>query len=184
MQHYLQTYGYFAVAVWAAIGGEEGVIVSALLAAAGQLSLPWVIVASALGGSFGDQIYFYLARSQGTRILQRSARIRAVYPTAEKLVTRYGARVVLASRFLVGLRIATSAACGLFRMAPSRYTILNLVSAFIWASFYGLLAYHVGPAIRRLVPGPRSPVFWIVLLLLGVTAYGVRMWVRRKVARH
>ncbi len=182
MDYYIRTYGYLGVAAWAAIGGEEGVIVSAFLAAAGYFSLPGVILASALGGSLGDQIYFYLARQHGERILNRSERIRRVFPRARKLLQKYGAAVVLASRFMAGLRIAIATVCGLFKMPAIKYSVLNLVSALLWSSFYGLLAYHLGPAIRSRMPSVRSPQFWGVVLAIGGVILVLRLWLRKKVA--
>lgn len=182
MDYYIRTYGYLGVVAWTAIGGEEGVLVSAFLAAAGYFSLPGVILASALGGSLGDQIYFYLARQHGERILNRSERIRRVFPRAQKLLERYGAAVVLASRFMAGLRIAISTVCGLFKMSPIKYSVLNLVSALLWSSFYGLLAYHLGPALRSRMPSVRSPQFWAAVLAIGGAVLLLRLWLRKKVA--
>lgn len=157
-------------------------LVSAFLAAAGYFSLPGIIVASALGGALGDQIYFYLARHHGERLLNRSERLRKLFPRAQLLLQEYGAAVVLASRFIVGLRIAISTVCGIFRMAPLKYSALNLVSALLWASFYGTLAYHVGPAIRSRLPSPRSPLFWGFLLSLAGVVIIVRLWIRKRLA--
>ena len=183
MEYYIRTYGYVGVAAWAAIGGEEGILVSAFLAAAGYFSLPGVILASAVGGSLGDQIYFYLARKHGGLLLTRSERLRRVYPRAEKLLQKYGAAVVLASRFMAGLRIAIATVCGLFKMPPVKYSVLNFVSALVWSSFYGLLAYHLGPALRSRMPSVRSPQFWAVVLAIGGAALLLRLWLRKKVAQ-
>jgi membrane protein DedA with SNARE-associated domain len=139
-------------------------------------------VASALGGALGDQIYFYLARHHGERMLRRSERLRKLFPRAQKLLQKYGTAVVLASRFIAGMRIAIATVCGIFQMAPLKYSTLNLLSALFWASFYGTLAYHLGPAIRSRLPSPRSPWFWGFLLSLACVVIIVRLWIRKRLA--
>src|SRR5437764_14075852 len=112
--HYVSQYGYLGIILWTFLGAEEGVIVSGILASRGYFSLPLVILSCAIGGSIGDQIYFYAAWKYGPRILEKFERVRRHYPRAELLMKKYGASVVLASRFLAGLRIDVSVACGFF----------------------------------------------------------------------
>src|SRR5207244_8417743 len=126
----------------------ECVILSGILASQGYFSLPGVILACALGGSLGDQIYFYLAWKYGPKILEKFERIRRHYPYAHMLMTRYGALVVLASRFLAGIRIAVSVACGMFKMPRLKYSLLNFASALLWSSLFASLAFRLGRALE------------------------------------
>src|ERR1041385_7701624 len=132
MEYYIRTYGYLGIIIWTIIGGEEGVIVSGILASQGYLELPGVILASALGGSLGDQIYFYASRRYGRRLLEKSERAKATYPRAVRLIEKYGAAVVLASRFMAGLRITIPIVCGALRMPALKYSTLSLLSGLLW----------------------------------------------------
>jgi len=49
------------------------------------------------------------------------------------------ALIILAGRFLPGLRTAIPAACAVANVAPHKFSALNLVSAFAWASTIMLL---------------------------------------------
>lgn len=135
----IRAYGYWGVFLWAILGGEESVLMATWFVQKGLLTLPGVLVASALGGAVGDQIFFHLARRYGYSRLCRSA---GAYERARAWIARYGARIVLASRFLAGLRIAIPLACGALGMSPLTFSLLNLLSAFCWALFYtGILTW-------------------------------------------
>ncbi len=91
-----------------------------------------MLASGALGGAAGDQIWFYLLRGR-IHWLDR-------YPKLGKYRDRVIARVhanetglVLASRFLPGLRTAIPIACAYAGTKPLKFSALNLVSAFAWA---------------------------------------------------
>lgn len=143
-----------------------------------------MVLASALGGALGDQVYFYLARAYGRRLLDRSSRLRRLYPRAEQWVEKYGWAVACVSRFLVGLRITVATACGIFRMPPVRYSMLNLAGAFVWASIFTTAGYTWGKALESTTRHSGRP-YWIAAgLLLGglVVVFWLRFQRRRTLA--
>jgi membrane protein DedA with SNARE-associated domain len=168
LESYIRGYGYFGVFLWAALGGEEGIVVAVWMVKKGLLNLPGVIVASALGGAVGDHVYFYLARHYGWMRLRRSARFQRALERAHALVARYGPSAVVASRFLIGLRITIPVVCGAAGMSPLTYSALNLVSAFFWAWFYGLALTSVWSASlssRLWIGGAIVTAFVLILVL-------------------
>ncbi len=76
--------------------------------------------------------------------------------------------MLLASRFLPGLRVAVSVACAYAKVNPIKFSVLNLVSAFAWASGIMLLVARLGPkALTALgVSGWWGPIVPAVLVLL------------------
>lgn len=181
LEHYLRTYGYLGIIVWAFLGAEECVIISGALAGEGFFTLPGVILASAIGGALGDQVYFYPAYKYGELILKKSDRLRRAYPKAKRLVQKYGAAVVLASRFLAGLRITVSVVCGIFRIPPVKYSVLNFISALLWASLYGTLAYYSWRALGGRITSLPSRWLWAAgLLLVGLSiGWRTQFWRKR-----
>lgn len=55
--------------------------------------------------------------------------------------------MALSSRFLPGLRIAIPAACAYADMPALRFSVLNLISAFAWASAIMGVAVWGGPSV-------------------------------------
>jgi membrane protein DedA with SNARE-associated domain len=158
--HYVRDYGYPVIVLWCFVGAEEGVLAGGLAASHGLLNPLGVVLASALGGALGDQVYFYLARAYGRRLLDRSSKLRRFYPRAEGLVRKYGWAVAGLSRFLVGLRITVATACGIFRMPPIKYSMLNLAGALVWASIFTAAGYSWGRALETTTHHPGRP-YWI-----------------------
>jgi membrane protein DedA with SNARE-associated domain len=180
MEDFLIRYGYMALLVATFFGGEEGVILGGFLARAGYFNLFWTAVIAAIGGSLGDQFYFRLARSRGLAWVQKSKRLSRNYPKAITLVERYGTWIVLCSRFLAGLRITIPIVCALSKMPPYRYTMMNLLSAALWATTFSVGAYYVGPAIFRWLKLARSGWYWV---LAGLALVGVLWYLRRRYRR-
>ena len=144
----LPKYGYLAILLAAFWEGEVVLIAAGTLCGAGYLDWRLTILAAAVGGSAGDQIYFYAAHERAARAIQKSKRLSRWYPKISKLVLRHGTVAVLLSRFAAGLRITIPIVCATAGMPAKKYSVLSLLSAFAWASFWVALAYHVGTRIH------------------------------------
>jgi membrane protein DedA with SNARE-associated domain len=143
----LPKYGYFAILIAAFWEGEACLIAAGALCGAGYLDWRLTILAAALGGSAGDQIYFYAAHERAARLVQKSERLRRWYPRVSAFVLRHGTLAVLLSRFAAGLRITIPLVCATARMPPRKYSTLNLISAFAWASAWVAISYQFGARI-------------------------------------
>jgi len=102
---------YAAVFVAAIIEGEVMFIAASVLVAAGKLNAIEVMTFGALGAATGDQLYFYAFRGRIAGWLTRSRTIAARHAAIVSRVRRHQSLMVLAIRFLPGLRIAITAAC-------------------------------------------------------------------------
>lgn len=140
----LPEYGYFAVLIAAFWEGEAVLIAAGTLCGAGYLDWRLTILAAAIGGSAGDQIYFYAAHQRAARLVQKSKRLQKWYPRVSKFVLRHGTIAVLLSRFAAGLRITIPLVCATAAMPPRKYSSLNLLSAFCWASVWVAVSYQFG----------------------------------------
>ena len=147
---WLPKYGYFAILLAAFWEGEAVLIAAGALCGAGLLDWRWTILAAAVGGSAGDQIYFYLAHERGARLVQKSKRLSRVYPKVQGFVLRHGTWAVLLSRFAAGLRITIPLVCATMRMPAKKYSMLNLLSGFAWASMWVAISYQFGARLPSL----------------------------------
>jgi membrane protein DedA with SNARE-associated domain len=125
---------YLAVFVATVIEGEVVFVAATVLVQTGHLEALGVFVAAALGGSVGDQLYFYALRGRLRHWLDR-------FPTWSRRRDRIIARVrehasamILLCRFLPGLRVAIPAACAYAEVAPTRFSLLSLLSSLAWAA--------------------------------------------------
>jgi len=140
----LPKYGYFAILIAAFWEGEAVLIAAGTLCGAGYLDWRLTVLAAAMGGAAGDQIYFYAAHERAARLIQKSERLRRWYPRVSRFVLRHGTVAVLLSRFAAGLRITIPLVCATAAMPPRKYSTLNLLSAFAWASVWVAISYQFG----------------------------------------
>ena len=140
----LPKYGYFAILFAAFWEGEAVLIAAGTLCGAGYLDWRLTVLAATIGGAAGDQVYFYAAHERAARLIQKSKRLRRWYPRVSRFVLRHGTVAVLLSRFAAGLRITIPLVCATAAMPPKKYSALNLLSAFAWASTWVAISYQLG----------------------------------------
>jgi len=136
---------YYGVLIAAMVEGEIAYIGAATLVAQGLLNPVGVLVSGAVGAAIGDQAYFYAFRGRLPRWLARypSQQQRAALLVDQ--VRRHDSLMVLLIRFAPGLRIAIAAACALADVSPRKFSVLNLLSAFVWATALLALVGWFGP---------------------------------------
>ena len=159
---------YLVVLVAAAVEGEVIFVSSCVLVGQGKLSATGVLLAAAIGGSLGDQLFFYALRGRLRKWLGRFRRVAERQRPLVAYVSRHSSGMILASRFLPGLRIAIPAACAYVGISPLKFTLLSLTSGFAWATSLILLVSYLGPrALAWLGFGPWFRSLVPVALVLG-----------------
>jgi membrane protein DedA with SNARE-associated domain len=123
---------YLVIVCFAVIEGE--IYYSKVCADAMSGTLNWVAVwcAGAIGGSFGDQVWFYALRGR-LHSLDRFPTLGKYRDAVSARVHSHEALMVLSGRFLPGLRTAIPVACAYADVRPLKFSALNLVSGFAWA---------------------------------------------------
>ena len=123
---------YLSIYLAAIIEGEVYYSTVCARAMQGALWWPAVLACGALGGATGDQLWFYVLRGR-IHWLDRFPRLRKYHDRVIHHVHAHETGLVLASRFLPGLRTAIPVACAYAGMRPLKFSVLNLISAFAWA---------------------------------------------------
>ena len=137
---------YIVVFVAAVLEGEVVFVTASILVGRGELNALGVLIAGALGGSAGDQFWYYALRGRLQRWLERFPRIAKHQRAVAARVARNSTIMVLACRFLPGLRVAIPAACAYGGVPPLKFSSLNLISGLAWASVIMTTVAWGGPA--------------------------------------
>src|SRR2546427_2149942 len=176
-QHFLATYGYWAVFFFVAIEsigipfpGETMLLVAAIDAGrTHQLSIVLVIIVATCGAIIGDNIGFWIGREGGYRVLRRYGRYIGFDERKLKvgiyLFRQHGGKVVFFGRFVAVLRAWAAFLAGVNRMHWSRFLVFNALGGFVWATLYGLGGYWLGKNIDRLV-GPVGTVTFVLAAII------------------
>jgi membrane protein DedA with SNARE-associated domain len=132
------TLAYLIIVAAAILEGEIYYSKVCADAVSGRLNWVGVWLAGALGGSAGDQIWFYALRGR-IHWIDRFPRLARHRDTVSARVHSHETPIVLASRFLPGLRVAIPVACAYAGTRPLKFTLLNMASALGWAGSILLL---------------------------------------------
>lgn len=178
----IQNYGYVAVAVGTFLEGETVLLLVGAAANLGHLSLPVVIFIATLASFAGDQFFFYVGRSHGSKLVARMPSLQPRITRAFALLERHHILVILSIRFLYGLRIAGPIAIGMSKVSWVRFLVLNLIGAMVWAIVIASIGYWGRQAFAPLLAMFDADEAWA----LGVILLSAVIWMvlrRRHIAR-
>ena len=151
------------------VPSESVVITAGVVASAGDMSLPLVIVCAALGAIAGDNICYGLGSWLGeTRVkrLFHGDESRRAFDWAEHQLKVRGFYLIIVARFVPGGRTAVTFSCGYLRaMRWRRFIVADVIAGVLWASYAALLGYLGGTQFEE------AP--WKGLLFAFAVAIGV-----------
>jgi membrane protein DedA with SNARE-associated domain len=126
-------YPYVGILISAAVEGEVVYAAAVVLASLGRLNPVAVLISGSVGGWAGDQFWFYAARGRLSSWLNRFSNIARRRRAIQERMHRHATKLILALRFLPGLRIAIPLACAYARVPAIQFSGLSFVSALAWA---------------------------------------------------
>lgn len=175
LQQAISDYGYWALFVGTFMEGETTFLLGGVMARQGFLDPVKVALAALAGGFLGDQFFFLLGRWRGAWVLNRFPKLARKAAMVRRRVRRHATPLVLLSRFLVGFRMVVPLACGISRVQPWRFVLLNLVSALAWTVVFAGLGYSAGGwLVNRLetIQGLGHLAVLVAAVFLAVLAVG------------
>jgi membrane-associated protein len=166
--------------VFPVIPSEASVITAGVLAGRGDLILPLVILAGALGAILGDNISYGIGRFAGRWVTQTffSGERKKRLDWAQRNLDERGGYLIVIGRFIPGGRTAITLGAGLLGMPWRRFLAFDVVAGFVWASYAALLGYFGGRTFQD------EP--WKGLILAFAVAFGVVVaveitrWLRKR----
>jgi len=169
----VQTWGYPVVFLGTLLEGETVLLLAGLAAQAGYLELPWVIVTAWAGAVTGEQIWFFVGRRHGERLLERFPRLKPGAARMRALLGRYHLPVILSLRFLYGLRTVGPIALGTSPVPWARFTALDFAAAVVWAIAVASVGYAFGQVLALWLGDLKRIEHWVALVVI---AAGAALW--------
>jgi membrane protein DedA with SNARE-associated domain len=130
--------------------GESVLLGAVVLAGAGHLSLPLVVLLAIAGAILGDCLGYVIGRRGGRLLLLKPgpfvARRHRMLHGAERFFARYGAPAVFLSRWVPCARYLTPLTAGAAEMAWHRFLFFNVTGGIVWVASLAAVATHFGPA--------------------------------------
>lgn len=144
-------YGYYILFIWSVMEGELGLVMAGILSYTGDMNIFYAILVAGLGGFTGDQIFFYIGRFNRNYVQKKFVKHRRKFALATILLNRYGWYIIFIQRYMYGLRTIIPITIGTTKICWKKFAIINLISAFIWASITIVLAYWFGDYLLTLL---------------------------------
>ncbi|MBI5814343.1 MAG: DedA family protein [Nitrospinae bacterium] len=180
LQYFVENYGYVAILVGTFFEGETILVLGGIAAHIGYLELTPVIAAAFFGSTFGDQLFFFIGRRWGNRLLAKLPTWKVRMDKVHERMEKWHSWIILAFRFWYGLRNVTPFALGMSNVKTSLFIVLNIIGAFIWAVTVAWGGYILGEAVEKVIG---SIKFYEIMFLVGVAALGLIVWISVNVYR-
>jgi membrane protein DedA with SNARE-associated domain len=152
-------------------------------------SIALVIIIGTLAELAGSYLSYYVGRIGGRPMVNKLGRYvlvtEADVDRAERFLVGRGTWAIPVARMLPFIRAFTSLVCGLVRVPPMRFGILNVIGTVIYATALSLLGYNLGSAWtsnKGLTDATYGIVVVVVLILVGGIFYRWRQFRREGLA--
>jgi membrane protein DedA with SNARE-associated domain len=179
---YPSTYlGLFAFMVLTGCGlplpEEVAIVLAGVLSSQGKLHWGLAFAACLAGAIVGDIIMYAIGFYGGRRLLSRRPRLAKLLgakreASFEEAIERHAFKVLLLSRFMVGVRGPVYLAAGIVRLPFRVYFLCDLVAATLVVGFFFSLSYAFGDPVIRWIRGFEFGFTVVVVLaILAVVGY-------------
>jgi membrane protein DedA with SNARE-associated domain len=189
----LDNYGYLAVAGFVLledfgvpVPGETILILGAVYAGTGRLNIFLVGLIGFLAAVAGDNIGFAIGHVGGRRLIDRYGRYILLTPERVDKATgffeRHGGKIVVAARFIEGLRQANGIIAGMTGMHWAKFLGFNALGAALWVGVWTAIGYFSGNHIDTIyAAATRYSTFLAIAVVVLIVAYiAHRLWKRRR----
>ena len=160
--------------------GDVITVFGASLVGTGHLDFIWVLFSTTLGSVAGFMAYFFLGRRLGKRFFMAKDYAflpKDAFAKTELWFSKYGYSIVIANRFLSGLRSVISLFCGISQLNVGKVLIYSTISALLWNTILIYLGSILGQN-WDLVKSYLSQYGQIVVSLMILT--GIVFFIRKR----
>ncbi|MGW4892921.1 DedA family protein [Kitasatospora sp. NPDC004240] len=172
----LEDHGYLALAGLVLLDncgipapGQTILVLAAVYAGAGHLSLAAVVTIAFVAAVVGDCLGYLIGRTGGRAFVHRWGRYVLLTPArmerADGFFARHGGKVVTVARFVDGLRQTNGIIAGTTGMAWRRFLPFNALGAALWVGVWSAFGYLAGANIGAVY---RTIVRYQLWLLIGL----------------
>lgn len=160
-------WGYGILFLYSFGGGMIALLAASVLAGVGKLDLSLCIIIAAVANFLGDELLFYLAKFNKNAVLPYFKKHRRKLALAQILFKSYGGKIILAKKFIYGLKTLIPLAIGLSKYNAKKFLFLNAICAIIWAVSLGLLGFFAGDFIQQISEKYGQNTSFLIIFLVA-----------------
>jgi undecaprenyl-diphosphatase len=137
-----------------------------------DINIKIVIAVAIVGAILGDGISFWIGRYYNEKItnIWPFYKYPHLIKKGENFFNKHGNKSIIIARFVGPVRPIVPAIAGMLKMSPLRFTLINVVSAVLWALAYILPGFFLGAsfAVIGIISVRLVIIMSIVLLFLWI----------------
>jgi len=166
--------------------GDTVTFMGGYLSSSGALSLPLVFFFTCAGSLCGALILYFLGAKEGRKFFEKDkGKIlnKTQLAKIEKWFGKYGSEVIIASRFVTGVRSGIAVAAGLGNIQLWKMTVYSLISILAWNGIIiglGTLTHQNRHEIFKFLSLYNRFIFVILVASLAIWIIRLRMRRARK----
>jgi membrane-associated protein len=150
------------------------------LASQGMLELGYIIIGGAVGAVVGDSLLYWLARTVGRRLAaEKLAQVTAneKVAAAQEVLGETAPLIIVAGRFVPGLRFVVGATMGLNRYPYPKFLLWSALGSTLWAAYTSVFSWWIGTKLGDWPVVSMLTSALITFLLLGLLYFPLkRRW--------
>lgn len=166
------------------IPGDFLMILVGVRIAEGKMRLLEALAVMQSATMLGGTVLYWISVWGGHPVVERIGPYIGVTPdrlrTAADALHRHGVRTVIAGRFIPGLSILTTVACGVLDFPFRRFLLALFLGGLLRLLVFVAIGYYFGPPALRVAEGLNIP---LELLASLVVLVGLGVWVVRTARR-
>lgn len=166
----LKSKGYIILFAWSILEGELGLIMAGLLCYTRDMEVWLAVFIAGLGAFVGDQIYFYVGRYNKTYVYTTFKGHRRKFALAHLMLKKYGWIIIFAQRYMYGMRAIIPISIGLTKYDAKKFALINLISAWSWASVTIIPVWYFGEEILSVLELIKSNFYYVPVAIFVVVA--------------
>lgn len=179
-------YGVFLVFGWVLleqagipVPGYPVLLVAGSMSAAGQLSLPLLLVTSVAACLIADSAWYAAGGKYGGRVLRVICRLSltpdSCVSQTESVFDRWGPRSLIVAKFVPGFASVATAMAGATKVSRGAFLAYDTVGATLWCGLGLALGWLFAPAVETLLTTLQRLGRWgLLLLAAAVVVYLAR----------
>jgi len=173
VQALIDSYGYAVLFIGTLLEGETVLVLGGAAARLGHLKLEWVIACAFAGSLLGDQLWFWVGRCYGSRLLARRPAWKQGVGRVHALLARHEVLLLVGFRFVYGIRNLTPLVVGMSRIGAVKFAVCNALGALLWAVTGAVLGFALAHAADTLLGDIRR---FELQLFAAIAVVGLALW--------
>lgn len=144
------------------VPGTAAILLGAVVARSGAVSLPLIIFLGTVGMCIGYGINYYMGMHGWYHVLAKFGLEKGIAETERKM-KKYGIKAMFVGFISPNSGSLIATAAGVMKMPFGKFMLVSTLCQLFWSTVWGLVAYMLGPLFVEIALKYFSILIWIVI---------------------